>query len=65
MLGAGFPPVSPIPSDGDGSWVWAVVALALILGALAVSWWARLLSRNSHVSRLQTDVASDEMKKAA
>lgn len=65
MLGAGVPPVSPIPSAGDGSWVWALVAIGLVLGALALTWWARLWGRDSHATTEQTDVASDEMKKAA
>jgi hypothetical protein len=42
MFGARVPPVRPIPSEGDGSWVWALVAIAVVLGALAATWWARL-----------------------
>jgi hypothetical protein len=65
MLGAGVPPVSPIPLAGDGSWVWALVAIGVVLGALAMTWWARLWGRDSHAASEQTDVASDDMKKAA
>lgn len=65
MFGAGVPPVSPIPSVGDGSWVWALVVIAVVLGALAATWWARLWGRASDASRDHPEVASDERRKAA
>jgi len=45
--------------------VWALVAIGVVLGALAMTWWARLWGRDSHAASEQTDVASDDMKKAA
>jgi hypothetical protein len=69
MFGAGVPPVSPIPFEGDGSWVWALVAIGVVLGALAITWWARLWGRNGDATgdatREQTEVAPHEGKKAA
>lgn len=64
MFGAGVPPVSPIPFEGDGSWVWALVAIAVVLGALAATWWARLWGRASDASRDHSE-ATDESRKAA
>jgi hypothetical protein len=35
-------PISPMPSEGGGSWVWILVAAGVVLGTLALTWLAGL-----------------------
>jgi len=64
MLGAGVP-MSPVPSEGGGSWVWILVAVAVVLAFLALTWWARLWGRASSAAEEEPKVPSSEAKKAA
>lgn len=64
MLGAGVP-ISPMPSEGGGSWVWALVAVGVVLGFLALTWWAKLWGRASSATEEEPKVPSFEAKKAA
>jgi hypothetical protein len=64
MLGAGFP-VSPVPSEGGGSWVWALVAVGVVLAFLALTWLARLWGRASSATEEEPKVPSSEAMKAA
>jgi hypothetical protein len=64
MLGAGAP-MSPVPSEGGGSWVWILVAVAVVLAFLALTWWARLWGRASSAAEEEPKVPSSEAKKAA
>ena len=49
MLGAGVPPISPLPVEGDGSWVWVLVAIGVVVGALALLWLARLWGHHGRI----------------
>jgi hypothetical protein len=64
MLGAGVP-MSPVPSEGGGSWVWALVAVAVVFAFLALTWWARLWGRASSATEEEPSVSSFEAKDAA
>jgi hypothetical protein len=37
--------IAPAVSEGGGSWVWALLAIGVVLGALAIMWIARLWGR--------------------
>jgi hypothetical protein len=39
---AGIGPISPIPTEGDGSLVWALVAFGAVVVFLALTWFVRL-----------------------
>jgi hypothetical protein len=59
-------PISPMPSEGDGSLVWALVAVGVVLGALALTWWlARLWGRPSSAPNEEPELPSYRDKKAA
>lgn len=59
-------PISPVPSEGDGSWVWALVAVGVVLGVLALTWWlARLWGRPSSAPNEEPELPSYRDKKAA
>jgi hypothetical protein len=64
MLGAGVP-MSPVPSEGGGSWIWTLVAVAVVLAFLALTWLARLWGRASSATEEEPKVPSFEAKKAA
>jgi len=58
-------PISPMPSEG-GSLVWALVAVGVVLGALALTWWlARLWGRPSSAPNEEPELPSYRDKKAA
>lgn len=42
MMFAGIGPISSIPTEGDGSLVWALVASGAVVVFLALTWFVRL-----------------------
>jgi hypothetical protein len=65
MLSAGVPPISPMPVEGDGSWVWVLVAIGVVVGALALLWLARLWGHHGRVDESEPEVPSFQERKAA
>jgi hypothetical protein len=65
MLSAGVPPISPMPVGGDGSWVWVLVAIGVVVGALALLWLARLWGHHGRVDESEPEVPSFQERKAA
>ena len=53
---SGIGRISPIPTEGDGSLVWAVVAFGVIVAFLALTWYVRLWGRSSATSDVEPDV---------
>lgn len=60
----GIGPISPMPTEGDGSWVWALVAFGVVLVFLALTWFVRLWGRSSATSDEEPDVP-ERVEKAA
>ena len=54
MLGIGIP-VSPSATTGDGSWVWLVAGVVLVLAVLATTWFGRLWGRAARPQTPNTD----------
>jgi hypothetical protein len=65
MLSAGVPPVSPMPVEGGGSWVWVLVAIGVVVGMLALLWLARLWGRHGRVDQEEPEVPAFQERKAA
>ena len=65
MLGAGVPPISPLPVGGDGSLVWILVAIGVVAGALALLWLTRLWGHHRRVEEEEPEVPSFQERKAA
>jgi hypothetical protein len=57
--------MSPVPSEGGGWWIWTLVAVAVVLAFLALTWLARLWGRASSATEEEPEVPSSEAKKAA
>ena len=60
----GIGPISPMPTEGDGSWIWALVGLGVVVVFLALTWFVRLWGRNSETTDEEPHVPA-EVKKAA
>lgn len=58
-------PISPVLSEGGGSWVWAVVAVGMVLAFLALTWLAGLWGRRSRGTQETRGMSSHHEKKAA
>lgn len=56
MLSAGVPPVSPMPVEGDGSWIWILVAVGAVVAMLALYWLAGLSERSGRVDQEESEV---------
>ncbi|HJS27380.1 MAG TPA: hypothetical protein VJ913_09685 [Actinomycetota bacterium] len=54
-----------MPVEGAGSWVWILAAVAVVLGALALLWLARLWGRYGRVEEEEPEVPSFQERKAA
>ena len=65
MLNAGLPPISPMPVEGGGSWVWVLVAMGVFVGMLALLWLARLWGHHRRVDEEAPEVPSFQERKAA
>ena len=69
MWAIAIPPFS-IPTDGGGSWVWALVGAILMVLVVAVGWFLVRLNRAPGTGGTEgtfgaTDQPSDESRKAA
>lgn len=40
-------PIGPVPSGGSGSWVWALLAVGVVLAFLALTWFVGLWGSSS------------------
>ena len=38
----GIGPISAMPTEGGGSWVWALAAIGVVVVFLALTWFVRL-----------------------
>jgi hypothetical protein len=54
-----------MPVEGDGSWVWVLVAIGVVVGALALLWLARLWGHQGRVDETAPEVPSFQERKAA
>jgi hypothetical protein len=61
-------PISPVPSEGGGSWVWILVAVGVVLGTLALTWLAGLWGnhrRDTKEEEVEQELPSHREQRAA
>jgi hypothetical protein len=69
MLSTIVGPITPVQSGGGDSWVWALVAVVMVLAFLTVTWYAGLWGSFSRGTKNEPEVPSHTLshqeKKAA
>jgi hypothetical protein len=61
----GIGPISAMPTEGGGSWVWALAAIGVVVVFLALTWFARLWGLTSATSDEEPDVPAHVQKAAS